>query len=96
VGHSLGGAAVIVAASLLPDVKAVATIGAPATVNHVKHLFEAQAAKSNNKDTIKVNIGGRPFTINEDFISDFDKTDLPAILKKLRKPLLIMHSVLFL
>ena len=39
VGHSLGGAAVLVAASKLENIKAVATIGAPATVSHVKHLF---------------------------------------------------------
>ena len=39
VGHSLGGAAVIVAASKLKNIKAVATVGAPATVNHVTHLF---------------------------------------------------------
>ena len=39
IGHSLGGAAVIVAASKLDNIKAVATIGAPATVNHVTHLF---------------------------------------------------------
>ena len=42
VGHSLGGAAVLVAASKLDAIKAVATIGAPATVNHVKHLFSHQ------------------------------------------------------
>jgi len=92
VGHSLGGAAVITAASKLTAVKAVATIGAPATVGHVKHLFVEEASKAINKEDIKVNIGGQPFTINEDFIADFDKTDLPSILKKLRKPLLIMHS----
>ena len=39
VGHSLGGAAVIVAASKLNNIKAVATIGAPATIDHVTHLF---------------------------------------------------------
>ena len=39
IGHSLGGAAIIVAASKLESVKAVATIGAPATVSHVTHLF---------------------------------------------------------
>ena len=39
VGHSLGGAAVLSAAAQLDNIKAVATIGAPATVSHVKHLF---------------------------------------------------------
>jgi len=92
VGHSLGGAAVLVAASKLETIRAVATIGAPSTVNHVKHLFSHQVEESEEKGDIEVNIGGRPFVINQDFIEAFDKTDLPAIVKDLRKPLLIMHA----
>ena len=90
VGHSLGGAAVIVAASKIDDIKAVATVGAPATVNHVTHLFSHQIADA--KGDVEVNIGGRPFVINNDFVSEFSKTDLPSVVKGLRKPLLIMHS----
>lgn len=92
VGHSLGGAAVIVAASQLDNVKAVATIGAPATTEHVKKHFSHQFDEIAQKGDVKVNIGGRPFKINQEFVDDFDKTDLPAITKKLRKPLLIMHA----
>ncbi|SDS22383.1 bifunctional alpha/beta hydrolase/OsmC family protein [Winogradskyella sediminis] len=92
VGHSLGGAAVLVAASKLETVKAVATVGAPSTVNHVKHLFSHQVEESEEKGDIEVNIGGRPFVINQDFVEAFDNTDLPAIVKDLRKPLLIMHA----
>jgi putative redox protein len=92
VGHSLGGAAVLVAASQLDDIKAVATIGAPATVSHVKHLFSHDIHKLQADTNVEVNIGGRPFVINKEFVSDFDKTDLPLIVKNLRKPLLIMHS----
>jgi uncharacterized OsmC-like protein/pimeloyl-ACP methyl ester carboxylesterase len=92
IGHSLGGAAVLVAASKIEAVKAVATVGAPATVGHVTHLFSHQVEDIKDKGNIKVNIGGRPFVINEDFIAEFDKTDLPTIVKNLRKPLLIMHS----
>lgn len=92
VGHSLGGAAVLVAASKLDNIKAVATIGAPATVSHVKHLFSHGMDQIKDKGKVEVNIGGRPFKINEEFVSDFDKTDLPAIVKALRKPILILHS----
>jgi len=90
IGHSLGGAAVIAAAAKLDAVKAVATIGAPATVSHVKRLFTDQI--KNNTSEVTITIGSRPFVINPSFIADFDKTDLPAITKKLRKPLLIMHA----
>ena len=92
VGHSLGGAAVLVAASQLDDIKAVATIGAPADVGHVKHLFSHSESEIPEKGNVQVNIGGRPFNINKDFVKDFDKTDLPSIVKGLRKPLLIMHA----
>ncbi|MFB9057463.1 alpha/beta fold hydrolase [Mariniflexile ostreae] len=92
VGHSLGGAAVIVAASKLENIKAVTTIGAPATVNHVTHLFSHGIDEVKEKGDVEVDIGGRPFKINQEFIADFDKTDLPEITKNLRKPLLIMHA----
>ena len=92
VGHSLGGAAVLVAASIITSIKAVATIGAPATVGHVKRLFSHAVEEVKEKGSVKVNIGGRPFEIDENFISEFDNTDLPAIVSELRKPLLIMHS----
>lgn len=92
VGHSLGGAAVIVAASKLESVKAVATIGAPATTEHVKKHFSHHVREIAKKGDVEVNIGGRPFKINQEFVDDFDKTDLPEITKKLRKPILIMHA----
>jgi len=92
VGHSLGGAAVIVAASILENIKAVATVGAPATVSHVTHLFSHGIEEVKEKGEVEVNIGGRPFKINEEFVEDFGKIDLPEITKNLRKPLLIMHA----
>lgn len=92
VGHSLGGAAVLVAASKLEDIKAVATVGAPSTVSHVKHLFSHGIDEVEEKGEAEVNIGGRPFKIDTEFIKAFDKTDLPKTVKNLRKPILIMHS----
>jgi len=40
IGHSLGGAAVIFAASQLASLKAVATVGAPSEPEHVTHLIQ--------------------------------------------------------
>lgn len=92
IGHSLGGAAVIVAASKISNIKAVATIGAPANVSHVKHLFSHGIEEVKRKGEVEINIGGRPFKINNEFVIDFDKTNLPEITQKLRKPILIFHS----
>lgn len=43
VGHSLGGAAVLVAAGKIPETRAVATIGAPFDPGHVAHVVEKSA-----------------------------------------------------
>ena len=92
VGHSLGGAAVLTAAAKLTSVKAIATIGAPADVEHVTHLFSHGIHEVEQKGEVNVNIGGRPFKINKEFVDNFTKTDLPSIVKELRKPILILHS----
>ena len=41
IGHSLGGAAVLFAASEIKSVKAVVTIGAPSNPKHVSHLLKS-------------------------------------------------------
>ena len=92
VGHSLGGAAVLVAASKINAIKAVATVGAPANVEHVKHLFSHQIQDIEREAQVEVNIGGRPFVINKEFVEHLDKTNLPEVVKQLRKPLLILHA----
>ena len=40
IGHSLGGAAVLFAAKEIPEVKAVATVAAPSTIEHVEALLQ--------------------------------------------------------
>jgi len=92
VGHSLGGAAVLVAASMLNDVKAVATIGAPSKVEHVKRLFNYSNLDFEKNNVVEVNIGGRPFTIDKTFVENFSEINLPQIVRDLRKPYLILHS----
>ena len=89
IGHSLGGAAAIVAASMIHEIKAVATIGAPAHIDHVKHLFTNPLKVG---DKIEVNIGGRPFKIDDEFLTDLTRMDLVEVVRKLKKPFLILHS----
>ncbi|MFB0948076.1 MAG: putative OsmC-like protein/esterase/lipase [Spirosomataceae bacterium] len=92
IGHSLGGAAALIAAAEIPGIKAVATVGAPADIQHVQHLFSAGIDEILEKGEASVNIGGRPFRIQKQFIEDLKKRELTDILRKMRKPLLILHS----
>jgi len=91
-GHSLGGAAVLMAANALPEVETVATVGAPAEPFHVKKLFKSSMEEIKALGKAEVNIGGRPFTIKKQFIDDLEKYAKEEFIKDLDRPLLILHS----
>jgi len=92
VGHSLGGAAAVFAANQIASIEAIATIGAPSHPSHVEHLFEDHLEDINIDGEATFEIGGRPFTIKKQFLEDLDSKDLPKLLKKFRKPILVLHS----
>lgn len=92
IGHSLGGLAAIVAASLIPTIKAVSTIGSPASIEHTTKHFKDQIQGLSEKGFTKVIIGGRDFTVNKKFVDGFNRHDVKNIITSLRKPLLIFHS----
>ncbi len=92
IGHSLGGAAVLSAAGLLPDIKAVATLGAPFDPHHVSHLFEAGIDEINSTGQANVTIGGRSFKVKKQFLDDLEEQLIEEKLKNLRKAILVMHS----
>jgi len=95
IGHSFGGAAVLEAASDLPDIKAVATIAAPADVRHVLNQFAPEdIARIEAEGEAEVRIAARPFTIDRDFLADLSETDIEARVAALRRPLLILHAPL--
>ncbi len=92
IGHSLGGAASIFAASKIESIKAVATIGAPSNPKHVQHLLHDSVEDIKATGQASVNIGGRDFTIKKQFLDDIESQSLPEVAKGLRKALLVMHS----
>jgi len=92
IGHSLGGAAVLMAASKIDSITAVATIGAPAQPDHVLHLIENGKEEIEKKGEAQVNIGGRPFTIKKQFLDDLQSKNNLKKIEELRKSILILHS----
>ncbi|MEM9529306.1 MAG: bifunctional alpha/beta hydrolase/OsmC family protein [Pseudomonadota bacterium] len=94
IGHSLGGAAVLAAAHALPKVRAVATIGAPATAEHVKHLMSEKEQEIREADAVEVELAGRKFTIQRQFLEDLDRHNDTSHIAKLKKALLVLHSPL--
>lgn len=94
IGHSLGGAAVIVAASQIETVRAVATIGAPADAEHVIHNFSAHIDEIETSGEAEVSLAGRPFTIRKQFLDDVRGSNVRDAAGALKKPLLVLHSPL--
>ena len=92
VGHSLGGAAVLVAASKLPTIKAVATIGAPYSPDHVIHNFQANVDEIKTNGSGTVSLGNRNFTIKKQFLDDLNHYNAAKEIGNLRKALCIFHS----
>jgi len=92
IGHSLGGAAVLSAAQQLPKVKAVATIGSPATADHVQHLFMDAVPELEAKGEARVRIGLREFNIKKQLLDDLNQNASADHIAELRRPLLIFHS----
>lgn len=92
IGHSLGGAAVLAAATDIPEVQAVVTIGAPSDPTHVTGLFRDHLARIENEGEAEVELAGRPFRIKRQFLVDVAEHQLSDKIAHLRKALLVMHS----
>lgn len=91
IGHSLGGAAVLGVAHKVAESAAVVTIGSPSDAAHVAHNFAAHIDDIEEKGEAEVNLAGRKFTIQKQFLDDINNYGIDHIVK-LRKALLVMHS----
>lgn len=92
IGHSLGGAAAIVAATELPSVQAVATIGAPSTTEHLADSLKAQAPALEQEASAEVAIAGRAFRIGKKLVDDLAADRVRDAAKALRRPFLVLHA----
>jgi len=94
VGHSLGGAAALLAARAVEGVRAVVTIGAPFDPSHVVRHFEAPALAPGGGDAVEVVLAGRPIRLGRRFFEDLAGVRMAESIRDLRRPLLVMHAPL--
>jgi uncharacterized OsmC-like protein/pimeloyl-ACP methyl ester carboxylesterase len=92
IGHSLGGAAVLAAASRIPEARAVVTIAAPSDPAHVTGLFRDRLPDIAAQGEVEVALAGRPFRISRGFVDDIAEHNLLPQIADLRKALLVFHS----
>ncbi len=92
IGHSLGGAAVLMAAHKVPEIVAVVTIAAPATAEHVSHLLSKDREDILEHEEAEINLAGRKFTFKRQFLEDIDSYNTTGHISELGKALLLFHS----
>jgi alpha-beta hydrolase superfamily lysophospholipase len=93
VGHSLGGAACLLAAGELAPVRSVAVIAAPSTAGHVRGLFEGVDAGLDQAGGARVRIGGRSFPVSTEFLDDLERHEVERRTAELGRPLLVVHPL---
>jgi pimeloyl-ACP methyl ester carboxylesterase len=92
VGHSWGGPTVIAAAGEAPDVRAVATVGAPSDPSHVEHQYDTVVERGLAEGEAEWLVGGKALTLKKAFVEDVRRAELADRVRGLHRPLLVMHS----
>ena len=92
IGHSLGGAAVLASAEQMPEVKAVVTIAAPSSPASVTGMFSQHLDEIAREGEALVQLAGRPFRIQQQFVDDAGGHNLKVKIAALRRALLVMHA----
>jgi alpha/beta superfamily hydrolase len=90
IGHSLGGAAVVLAAGKIATSSAVVTIGAPSEAEHVIQHLDTTASKMDGKSGIPLR--GKPLQVNPPFVQDVKQIRLSQAIASLKRALLVLHA----
>jgi len=91
-GHSFGGAAVLQAAAKIRSSKAVVTIAAPCSPQHLERLVTGRREELDKHGEIEVTIAGRPFRIKKQFVEDLETLRMDETIRNLGRALLVFHS----
>jgi putative redox protein len=92
-GHSLGGAASLIAAGKIRTVASVVLLGAPSTADHVlTHIATDDVDAIESEGRREVELAGRRFPISKEFLDDLNAYEHSEAIAELGRPLAIIHS----
>lgn len=94
VGHSLGGAAALVVARHVPELRGVVTIAAPSSTGHLAATLARMAPELGASGAATVEIGGQRIVLRDHLLDDLQRPHLEDAIATLDRPLLVMHSPL--
>lgn len=91
-GHSLGGAAVLAGGKRIPEARAVVTLATPSDTLNLEERLRTSAPVLAEGGEAEVELLGRSVKLRAQLLEDLERTDLPAAIRALDLPLLILHS----
>lgn len=92
-GHSMGGAASVLAAERIAQVPAAAVIAtASDTANLMRLLPDLSPRERPSQGSIEVTIGGQQYPLSQEFLSDIQDYSLPDSVAALERPFLVLHG----
>ncbi len=92
IGHSLGGTAVLRAALGMPEVEAVATLGAPFSLEHVHGLLAPVLRQAEERGEARVRLGTHGLRMSRRFLEELSEKRMEETLSQLNRALLVLHS----
>ena len=92
IGHSLGGAAVLQAASQIPSAAAVATISAPFDLSEIANFSGNTKEEIKARGEAEINLAGKTFTLKKKFLDDLEQSRMEETIRNLKRALIIFHS----
>jgi putative redox protein len=92
IGHSLGGAAVLLAAARLPSATAIVTIAAPASLERLAGILAPARAEVERVGSAEVVLAGRRTRIGPALLEDLAGVRMEHAIEGLGRALLVMHS----
>jgi putative redox protein len=92
-GHSLGAAMALLAADRIESVRGVCTLAGRLSGTRPWHFLNPEQRRAlEQSGTVDFTSRGRSLQLSHDFFADADQFDLPSAVKRLTKPLLIVHG----
>lgn len=92
IGHSLGGVAVLAAASQVAEVRMVATIAAPSTTRQLHHTLLSHNPQLRTEDKAEMVMGKYRVPITRQLLDDLLEHKVSDAIANLNRPLLVFHA----
>lgn len=92
IGHSMGGAAALMAADRLDSIDLVTTLASPARPGHLGRRLREAREQARSRGIGELTINGRTYQLREDFFQDLERRELQGILAEKEFKLLVAHA----